>query len=516
MGKKKAFIDKASESTAHFHVVHRSQRDPRAADPDAPQRVLLPAAIGQRKGTSDRGSQSTRAWLSEQDLAGFEKETAEGADAAAVDDFDDLKFGADDDYDYTKHLLPIRADGMFIPRADLVEGAGGTRGPQSVAGLSQARSSSSRVSSMSRLSKASITLRSAVGIEDAFESAEELSVGVGGASNGDVLSREQEMAAVRAEMDPDLWACLNGDIVEEEDEEDEDYLGELNDEFVMDADTERVGELLASAWRIKPQKKKKKRAAEDAGEAADAAEAAEADDDDSGDSGDEAGEEEEEDFEEVKARATAEAQAAAAGGVRVKPKGPNPFKELFPSDDEDDEDVGGGGKGDGGPAFLAAAKFEGAKPGYEFKCGAEGQGYYRSGSAVGGGAVGGGAAGAPKRVNPFKEMFPSDDDEEEDDDSEDEDALMQRLSLKAATSKAGGARGGARAGGEARPERLLDERFDRLLEAEYSDEEIGAREEIEAPPSSSLGLAPSSSLGLAPSSSLGLPSRPPLAALRRA
>ncbi|MED6282437.1 Protein ltv1 [Characodon lateralis] len=40
--KKKSFIEKKKAVT--FHLVHRSQRDPLAADEKAPQHVLLPAA----------------------------------------------------------------------------------------------------------------------------------------------------------------------------------------------------------------------------------------------------------------------------------------------------------------------------------------------------------------------------------------------------------------------------------------------------------------------------------------
>lgn len=37
------FIDPANAQ--HFHLVHRSQRDPKANDPDTPQYVLLPARV---------------------------------------------------------------------------------------------------------------------------------------------------------------------------------------------------------------------------------------------------------------------------------------------------------------------------------------------------------------------------------------------------------------------------------------------------------------------------------------
>ena len=65
--KKKPFIDKAE--AAHFHLVHRSQRDPKSADPEASARVLTPAAVSGnlKKGSSQLGSvSSSRAWAAEQ------------------------------------------------------------------------------------------------------------------------------------------------------------------------------------------------------------------------------------------------------------------------------------------------------------------------------------------------------------------------------------------------------------------------------------------------------------------
>lgn len=40
---KKKFIDK--KTAQHFHVVHRSQRDPKANDPDASKYVLLSSKV---------------------------------------------------------------------------------------------------------------------------------------------------------------------------------------------------------------------------------------------------------------------------------------------------------------------------------------------------------------------------------------------------------------------------------------------------------------------------------------
>ena len=86
----------------------------------------------------------------------------------------------EDGYDYGQHLREIRPDGLFIPRGSTTA----ERGPGSV--VSHAHSASShvsRVSRVSRLSRASIQLRSVAEMEDAFESAEELAFGVGGALN---------------------------------------------------------------------------------------------------------------------------------------------------------------------------------------------------------------------------------------------------------------------------------------------------------------------------------------------
>ena len=40
--KKKKFIDPKNEPTQTFTVIHRSEKDPLAADSDAPQRILQP------------------------------------------------------------------------------------------------------------------------------------------------------------------------------------------------------------------------------------------------------------------------------------------------------------------------------------------------------------------------------------------------------------------------------------------------------------------------------------------
>ncbi|XP_021511453.1 protein LTV1 homolog [Meriones unguiculatus] len=79
--KKKPFIDK--KNALSFHLVHRSQRDPLAADETAPQRVLLPA---QKVNNEERRAEQR-------------------------------KYGVffDDDYDYLQHLKEPSGPGELIP-----------------------------------------------------------------------------------------------------------------------------------------------------------------------------------------------------------------------------------------------------------------------------------------------------------------------------------------------------------------------------------------------------------------
>ncbi|XP_074165744.1 protein LTV1 homolog [Sminthopsis crassicaudata] len=88
--KKKPFIDK--KKAVSFHLVHRSQRDPLAADDTAPQRVLLPA----HKGEDEERRAEQR------------------------------KYGVffDDDYDYLQHLKEPSGPSELIPscfRSDVQE-----------------------------------------------------------------------------------------------------------------------------------------------------------------------------------------------------------------------------------------------------------------------------------------------------------------------------------------------------------------------------------------------------------
>nr|KAF6506197.1 hypothetical protein HJG63_008000 [Rousettus aegyptiacus] len=83
--KKKPFIEK--KKAVSFHLVHRSQRDPLAADETAPQRVLLPT---QKVNDEERRAEQR-------------------------------KYGVffDDDYDYLQHLKEPSGPSELIPTSTL-------------------------------------------------------------------------------------------------------------------------------------------------------------------------------------------------------------------------------------------------------------------------------------------------------------------------------------------------------------------------------------------------------------
>ena len=88
--KKKKFIDPKKERTATFAVIHRSQRDPLAADDEAPQRLLQ--VIHETIPDSNEKKKDTKKNL---------KESKE----------EERKFGVfyDDAYDYMQHLKDRQA-----------------------------------------------------------------------------------------------------------------------------------------------------------------------------------------------------------------------------------------------------------------------------------------------------------------------------------------------------------------------------------------------------------------------
>ncbi|XP_029012829.1 protein LTV1 homolog [Betta splendens] len=148
--KKKSFIDKRTAVT--FHLVHRSQRDPLAADEKAPQHVLLAAS----KVEAEKRREEQR------------------------------RFGVffDDDYDYLQHLK--EADGS----SELVEAGPSHTEGQAVHVLHEEDSV---------LAATSINLPSSV-----FASEFEEDVGL--------LNKAAPISGPRLDMDPDIVAALDEDF----------------------------------------------------------------------------------------------------------------------------------------------------------------------------------------------------------------------------------------------------------------------------------------------------------------
>lgn len=95
---KKKFIDKKKAVT--FQLVHRSQKDPLAADDEAPQRVLVPLNEPQQEVITQESPHEREMRLSKQKLYGV---------------------GFDDDYDYMQHLRePEKQTTILIPKSNRV------------------------------------------------------------------------------------------------------------------------------------------------------------------------------------------------------------------------------------------------------------------------------------------------------------------------------------------------------------------------------------------------------------
>lgn len=171
--KKKSFIQKKNAVT--FHLVHRSQKDPLAADEKAPQHVLLPASS-----------------------AAVEKQRAQ-----------QREFGVffDDDYDYLQHLKEAATP------AELVAAAG----PAHRQPVHLPRDEDEEEDKRDQAAPvASINLPSSV-----FASEFEEEVGL--------LNKAAPVSGPRLDMDPDIVAALDEDF----DFEDPENL--LEDDFILRA-----------------------------------------------------------------------------------------------------------------------------------------------------------------------------------------------------------------------------------------------------------------------------------------
>ncbi|NXD62544.1 LTV1 protein, partial [Eolophus roseicapillus] len=174
--KKKPFIEKKKAVT--FHLVHRSQRDPLAADDTAPQRVLLPT----QKGHEERRREEQR------------------------------KYGVffDDDYDYLQHLKEASGPSELVPSV---------RGQQSrIVVTSEGRIEDE----IQRVPAPSIKLPSSV-----FATEFEEDVGL--------LNKAAPVSGPRLDFDPDIVAALDDDFDFENPE------NILEDDFVLQANDPQKG-----------------------------------------------------------------------------------------------------------------------------------------------------------------------------------------------------------------------------------------------------------------------------------
>ncbi|CAL8288759.1 unnamed protein product [Arctogadus glacialis] len=179
--KKKSFIEKKAAVT--FHLVHRSQRDPLAADEKAPQHVLLPV----NKVEADKKKEVQR----------------------------DFGVFFDDDYDYLQHLKEA------VPTLEWVANEPAKSGirPVDLGGKDQQEGDDDKEEEKKQqkgISVSGINLPSSV-----FASEFEEEVGM--------LNKAAPISGPRLDLDPDIVAALDEDF----DYEDPDNV--LDDDFILKA-----------------------------------------------------------------------------------------------------------------------------------------------------------------------------------------------------------------------------------------------------------------------------------------
>ncbi|XP_025060634.1 protein LTV1 homolog isoform X1 [Alligator sinensis] len=182
--RKKPFIEKKKAVT--FHLVHRSQRDPLAADDTAPQRVLLPA----QKGDDDKRREEQR------------------------------KYGVffDDDYDYLQHLKEASGPSELVPSIS---------GPQNRIVVTTEGEIEEEIQQIPVSEVPSINLPSSV-----FASEFEEDVGL--------LNKAAPVSGPRLDFDPDIVAALDDDF----DFDNPDNL--LEDDFILKANEPGNGDCRGS------------------------------------------------------------------------------------------------------------------------------------------------------------------------------------------------------------------------------------------------------------------------------
>ena len=472
---KSRFINR--DNAAHFHLVHRSQRDPKVADPEAPQRVLAAAELGQRKGKSQADSlASSRAWAAEQDLAGFEG--VAGSSAVARDEIADLGM-PEDGYDYAQHLRAM-GGGTFISKDGLPAGGAGTAARS---GGSVAMSSASRTS---RFTSASLKLRGVA--EEVFESVEELPYGVGGAHNEmNVVYGEDEEEYAEEDMDPELWAALHPDgaiergpqiigdpklrnqWVEGEEESDEEEGG------AAAAAVAAAAAAAAAAGKEREEEEKEEEEEEEGEEEEGGGD--ESDDDQTG------WEELNDDFVLQADRAT-ELVADAPRRKKGKAKlGDVEEEEEEEGEEGDERRKDGDGKGYTYAEFVSFYGDE-ADAMWQYAAEMELRDMLQAAEMKAGGnaheaAAPAAASSRPAGRNPFAESDDDDDDDDDDEEEEEGGRFGDASEGSSEEDEEGRARARRRGGRpeagrvDRREERLLDDRFARLMDEEYEDEEIG-------------------------------------------
>uniref|UniRef100_A0A8B9Q5X5 Protein LTV1 homolog n=1 Tax=Apteryx owenii TaxID=8824 RepID=A0A8B9Q5X5_APTOW len=174
--RKKPFIEKKKAVT--FHLVHRSQRDPLAADDTAPQRVLLPAQKGHEE------------WRKEEQR----------------------KYGVffDDDYDYLQHLKEASGPSELVPSV---------RGQQNRIVVTNEGHVEEEIQ---QIPAPSIKLPSSV-----FATEFEEDVGL--------LNKAAPVSGPRLDFDPDIVAALDDDFDFDNPE------NILEDDFVLQANEPKKG-----------------------------------------------------------------------------------------------------------------------------------------------------------------------------------------------------------------------------------------------------------------------------------
>jgi len=185
--KKKSFIDK--KAAVSFHLVHRSQRDPLAADEKAPQHVLLPAAKVE-----------------------VEKRRKEQRD-----------FGVffDDDYNYLQHLREVAPPTELVASSFPRKTALPRHTEEEDDGDDDEEEEGDDEMEVQVIPAASINLPSSV-----FASEFEEKVGL--------LNKAAPISGPRLDMDPDIVAALDEDF----DYDDPENM--LDDDFIVQANSARA------------------------------------------------------------------------------------------------------------------------------------------------------------------------------------------------------------------------------------------------------------------------------------